>query len=125
MSDASRFISHHEEEWGGVILLNINVTQGILIQCHAASSKVTVIPGPSAKDMLSKKINEIYNNVTKVSSSSRSRISYRAAWSPTTLENRMYLLHIHHRLIISLFTVLLITSVISQILDLSYSRIMD
>ncbi|KAG1872153.1 hypothetical protein F4604DRAFT_1925747 [Suillus subluteus] len=61
----------------------------------AQSPKVTVIPGPSAKDTLSKKINEIYNNATKVSSSSRSCISYRAAWSPTTLENRTYLLHVH------------------------------
>ncbi|KAG1793341.1 uncharacterized protein HD556DRAFT_1443775 [Suillus plorans] len=61
----------------------------------AQSLKVTSIPGPSAKDTLSKKIDEIYNNATKVSSSSRSRISHRAAWSPATLESRMYLLHVH------------------------------
>ncbi|KAG2139300.1 hypothetical protein DEU56DRAFT_912143 [Suillus clintonianus] len=59
------------------------------------SPKVTVIPGPSAKDTLSKKIDEIYNNATKVSSSSRRHISLRASRSPTTLESRMYLLHVH------------------------------
>ncbi|KAG1891580.1 uncharacterized protein F5891DRAFT_986769 [Suillus fuscotomentosus] len=65
------------------------------VDSSARSPKVTSIPGPSAKDTLSKKIDEIYNNATKVSSSSRSRISYRAAWSPATLESRMYLLHVH------------------------------
>ncbi|KAG1717905.1 hypothetical protein EDB19DRAFT_1921686 [Suillus lakei] len=66
----------------------------------ARSPKVTVIPGPSAKDTLCRKIDEIYNNATKASSSSRSRISYRAAWSPTTLESRMYLLHVHRTAVV-------------------------
>ncbi|KAG2046380.1 hypothetical protein BDR06DRAFT_1014772 [Suillus hirtellus] len=56
------------------------------VDSSAQSPKVMSIPGPSAKDMLSKKIDEIYNNATKVFSSSRSHISYRAAWSPVTLK---------------------------------------
>ncbi|KAG2737495.1 hypothetical protein P692DRAFT_201874824 [Suillus brevipes Sb2] len=71
---------------------NNNYDQG---DSSARSPKVTVIPGPSAKDTLSKRIDEIFNNTTKLSSSSRSRISYQAAWAPTTLEDRMYLLHVY------------------------------
>jgi hypothetical protein len=84
----------------------------------ARSPKVMSIPGPSAKDILSQKFDEIYNSATKVSGSdsSRSLISHRASQSPATLEpqSRMYLLHVHSSSIISLrtatSTTLLITS---------------
>lgn len=80
------------------------------------SPKVTSIPGPSAKDILSQKFDEIYNSATKVSGSgsSRSLISHRASQSPATLEpqSRMYLLRVHSLSIISSCTtaMLLITS---------------
>jgi hypothetical protein len=84
----------------------------------ARSPKVTSIPGPSAKDILSQKFDEIYNSATKVSGSgsSRSLISHRASQSPATLEpqSRMYLLRVHSSSVISsrtaTSTTLLITS---------------
>lgn len=63
---------------------------------------VTTLPGPSAKHMLSTKINEIFKSYeAHASKPSGRRIPYKAAWSPDMIGNRMYLLNLHSKSIFS------------------------
>ncbi|KAG1851801.1 hypothetical protein C8R48DRAFT_777751 [Suillus tomentosus] len=66
----------------------------------ARPRQVTTLPGPSAKHMLSKRIDEIFNAYDTQARASRPPgrlgcIPYRAAWSSDTIDNRMYLLNVH------------------------------
>ncbi|KAG1793632.1 uncharacterized protein HD556DRAFT_1443418 [Suillus plorans] len=54
------------------------------------------MPGPSAKHTLSTKIDEIFKSYeARTSKPSGRHIPYRAAWSPDTIDSRMYLLNLH------------------------------
>ncbi|KAG1899231.1 uncharacterized protein F5891DRAFT_1190035 [Suillus fuscotomentosus] len=54
----------------------------------------TSFSGPSAKQTFFSAIDNIFDKV-KTSKLSDIRVPYRAAWSPGTIQNRMYLLHVH------------------------------
>ncbi|KAG2135055.1 hypothetical protein BD769DRAFT_1665010 [Suillus cothurnatus] len=57
---------------------------------------VMSMPGPSAKNRLAAVIDDIIGRYQEEpGNSSRGRLPYKAAWSPGTIENRMYLLLVH------------------------------
>lgn len=59
-------------------------------------SNVTSMPGSSAKNRLAAAIDDIVGKYQeKPRHSSRGRLPYKAAWSPGTVEKRMYLLLVH------------------------------
>ncbi|KAG1777244.1 hypothetical protein EV702DRAFT_1197572 [Suillus placidus] len=62
--------------------------------CSARSPLVTSLSGPSAKQTFLSTIDNIFDKVNTSKTLDR-RLHYRAAWSPSTIQSRMYLLCVH------------------------------